>query len=63
MNLTLSIDSDLVQRAQEAAEARGTSLDRLIRDYLEELTSPSAVEAEIEELRRLSLGGRGRSRK
>jgi len=62
MNLTLSIDDRLVQQARKTAEAMGTSLDQLIRDYLEELTSQADPEAEIEELRRLSLGGHGRSR-
>ena len=44
------------------AEANGTSLNQLVRDYLEELTSQSDPEAEIEELRRLSLESHGRSR-
>jgi len=62
MNLTLSIDDRLVQQARKMAEAKGTSLNQLIRDYLEDLTSQSDPEAEIEELRRLSLGGQGRSK-
>lgn len=62
MNLTLSVDDRLVQQARRMAEARGTSLNQLIRDYLEELTAQSDPEAEIEELRRLSLEGHGRSR-
>jgi Family of unknown function (DUF6364) len=62
MNLTLSIDDRLVQQARKMAEAKGTSLNQLIRDYLEDLTSQSDPEAEIEELRRLSLGSQGRSK-
>jgi hypothetical protein len=62
MNLTLSIEDRLVQQARKMAEAKGTSLNQLIRDYLEELTSPSDAEAEIEELRQLSLESHGRSR-
>jgi hypothetical protein len=61
MKLTLSIDDRLVQQARKTAEAMGTSLNQLVRDYLEELTSQSDPEAEIEELRRLSLGGQSRS--
>lgn len=61
MNLTLSIEDRLVLQARKMAEARGISLNQLIRDYLEDLTSQSDPEAEIEELRRLSLDGRGRS--
>jgi len=62
MNLTLSIDERLVQQARQMAEAQGTSLNQLIRDYLEDLTSQTDPEAEIEELRRISLEGHGRSR-
>jgi len=62
MNLTLSIEDRLVQQARKMAEAKGTSLNQLIRDYLEELTAQSDPEAEIAELRRLSAEGRGRSR-
>jgi len=51
-----------VQQARKMAEAKGTSLNQLIRDYLEELTAQSDPEAEIAELRRLSAEGRGRSR-
>lgn len=61
MNLTLSIDDRLVQQARKLAEGMGTSLNQLIRDYLEELTAQSDPEAEIEELRRLSLESHGRS--
>jgi len=62
MNLTLSVDDRLIRQARKMAEARGTSLNQLIREYLEELTSQSDPEAEIEELRRLSLESHGRSR-
>ena len=62
MNLTLSIEDRLVQQARKMAEAKGTSLNQLIRGYLEELTAQSDPEAEIAELRRLSAEGRGRSR-
>ena len=60
MNLTLSIDERLVEEARKVAESMGTSLNQLIREYLKEITSQSSVEAEIEELQRLS--GMGDSR-
>lgn len=37
MNLTLSVDDRLVERAREVARQQGTSLNALIRDYLEGL--------------------------
>jgi hypothetical protein len=38
MNLTLSVEDGLVERAREVARQQGTSLNALIRDYLEGLT-------------------------
>ena len=60
MNVTFSIDEQLVARAQEKAEALGKSLNQLIRDYLQELAGGDDPECSIEEFRPLS--GRGRSR-
>lgn len=60
MNVTLSIDEQLVARARKKAEALGKSLNQLIRDYLESLAGGDNPERSIEELRRLS--GRGHSR-
>jgi predicted HicB family RNase H-like nuclease len=37
MNVTLSIDEQLVARAQKKADALGKSLNQLIRDYLQKL--------------------------
>jgi hypothetical protein len=60
MNVTLSIDEQLVARARKRAEALGKSLNQLIREYLETLTGAHDPERSIEEFRRLS--GRGHSR-
>jgi hypothetical protein len=62
MNLTLAVDDRLVEQARKVAESQGKSLNQVIREYLEELTSPSTTAGEMEELRRLSLDGQGRSR-
>lgn len=35
MNLTLSIDQELLERARVVAAGRGTSLNQLVRDLLE----------------------------
>lgn len=60
MNVTLSVDEHLLARARERAEALGTSLNQLIRDYLESYVGGDDPERSIEEFNRLS--GRGHSR-
>jgi hypothetical protein len=62
MNLTLAVEDRLVEQARKIAESQGKSLNQVIREYLEELTSPSTAAGEMEELRRLSLEGQGRSK-
>ena len=61
MNVTLSIDEQVVARARQIASVRGTSLNQLIRDYLEDLTRPGDVTAVIEELDTLWSGSTSRS--
>jgi hypothetical protein len=39
MNVTLSIDDYLVERAREIARQQGKSLNGLIREYLQSLTA------------------------
>lgn len=58
MNITLSIDEELVSRARKKAEALGKSLNQMIRDYLQAVTAGNDCES-IEEFKRLS--GRGNS--
>ena len=60
MNVTLSIDEQLVAKARKKADALGKSLNQLIRDYLHVLAGGDDPERSIEELKRLS--GRGHSR-
>jgi antitoxin component of RelBE/YafQ-DinJ toxin-antitoxin module len=62
MNLTLSVDDQLVQRAREVAASLGTSLDQLFNAYLKQLAASGDVEKDLEELDRLSGEGQGRSR-
>jgi hypothetical protein len=62
MNLTLSVKEDVVERARKAARARGTSLNQMVRQYLEELGGLGEPDREIRELRQLSSKGGGRSR-
>ena len=60
MNITLSIDGQLVARARKKAEALGKSLNQLIRDYLQGVAGGDDAENSIEEFRHLS--GQGHSR-
>jgi hypothetical protein len=59
MNITLSIDGQVVARARKRAQALGKSLNQVIRDYLQTLADDDP-ERSIEEFKRLS--GRGNSR-
>jgi len=45
MNLTLSVDEALVERARESARQRGTSLNALIREYIEVLAGNTGDQA------------------
>ena len=61
MNLTLSIDDRLLKEAREVAQAMGKSVNQLVREHLEQLTSRDDAERDIEELRRLSAESGGHS--
>jgi len=65
MNLTISVDDDLLRRAREFARRRGTSLQAILREHLRSLVGDRHPEALAEELDGLlsSQGGRSGSRK
>jgi hypothetical protein len=59
VNVTLSVDEEIIQRARRRAEILGTSVNQLVREYLEQLagkTDPNADAAEFEKLSRLARG-------
>lgn len=60
MNVTLSIDEQLVSRARRKAESLGKSLNQMIRDYLQTVAGGDDPERSVEEFKRLS--GQGNSR-
>jgi hypothetical protein len=60
MNVTLSIDDQIVARARKKAEALGKSLNQLVRDYLQTIAGGDDPERTIEEFKQLS--GQGHSR-
>jgi antitoxin component of RelBE/YafQ-DinJ toxin-antitoxin module len=59
MNVTLSIDDDVIREARRRAEALGTSVNQLVRDYLEQLTGKRDPRVLAAELKRLSLMANG----
>ena len=50
VNVTLSLDDRVVTEARRIAALRGTSLNQLVRDFLNELTRVDDVEAVIAQL-------------
>ena len=59
MNVTLSLDDEVLQTARRRAEAMGTSVNQLVREYLEQLagkTDPDIDAAEFERLSRMAKG-------
>ncbi len=62
MNITLSIDDEVVQQARRRAEAMGTSVNQLVREYLEQLSGKTDPDADAGEFVKLSRASRGNSR-
>ena len=62
MNVTLSIDDEIVQQARRRAEAMGKSVNQLVREYLERLAGKSDLEAAADEFRELTRNAKGNSR-
>lgn len=62
MNLTLSVDDEVVLQARRHAEALGTSVNQLVREYLEQLAGKTDPNADAKEFERLSRLARGDSR-
>lgn len=60
MNVTLSVDDQTLNRARQLAQQRGTSLNQMIRDYLDSLTRDDTQQA-LAELERLWREGAGNS--
>ena len=54
MNITLSVDDEVIQEARRRAEAMGKSVNQLVREYLEQLAGRSDREALVAEFRELS---------
>lgn len=61
MNLTLSVDDEVVAKARRKAEAMGTSVNQLVREYLENLAGKPDRVADAAEFVRLSQLSKGNS--
>ena len=59
MNITLSIDEQLVERAREKLRATGKSINQEIREHLEHIAGDDELERAIELFKQTA--GRGRS--
>jgi Family of unknown function (DUF6364) len=62
VNFTLSIDDEVIQQARRRAEAMGTSVNHLVREYLGQLAGKNDPNADAEEFERLSRLARGNRR-
>ena len=62
MYVTLSIDDQLIREARRRAEAMGTTVNQLVRQYLEEFVGKSDSSADATEFERLSRAAQGNSR-
>ena len=64
-NITLAVDEKTVARAREVARQQGTSLNALIRDYLERLAGQRSGARLLQQFRRLwaEAGGHSGGRK
>jgi hypothetical protein len=62
MNLTLSVDEEVLNEARRRAEAMGKSVNQLVREYLEQLAGRTDRKALAEEFVRLSRASKGNSR-
>jgi ferritin-like protein len=60
MNVTLSIDEQVVERARKRAAVLGKSLNQLIREYLQKLGGGDDAERSIKEFNQLSGCGHSR---
>ena len=62
MNVTLSVDDEIIREARCRAEAMGTSVNQLVRQYLEQLAGKTDPKTDAAEFERLSREAHGNSR-
>ncbi len=62
MNMTLSVEEEVVQEARQRAEVMGTSVNQLVREYLYQLAGKTDPEADAAEFARISRESHGDAR-
>ena len=62
MNITLSVDDEIILQARRRAESLGTSVNQLVRDYLEQLAGKSDPKIDAREFVRLSRLSKGNAK-
>jgi len=62
MNLTLSVDDEVIEEARRRAKAIGKSVNQLVREYLETFTGHADLDAAIAEFHELTRNAKGDSR-
>ena len=62
MNVTHSVDDNTVREARRRAEAMGTSVNQLVREYLEQFAGKTDNKVDAAEFERLSRMAEGNSR-
>ena len=61
MNITLSADKELIKKAREYAMRHNSTLNNIIRSYLEQITNEMNREAAAEEFEELCIHHAGES--
>jgi hypothetical protein len=62
MNVTLSVEDEIMNQARRRAEAMGTSVNQLVREFLAQLAGRTDPEADAAEFERMSRSSQGNSR-
>lgn len=57
MNLTLSINEQVLNKAREAAKAQGKSVNQLVREYLQQFSGQDDLQQSLAEFRATSCKG------
>ena len=60
VNITLSVDEKTVQRARDAAQAMGKSLNQSVREHIERLSGADQRLADHEAFEARAVAGKGR---
>ncbi len=62
MNITLAVDDEVIHKARRQAEQLGTSVNQLVREYLEQLAGKPDPLRDADEFEQLSKSSQGDSK-